>query len=1085
MGYRLPTPAFVPQCRVRHPNEGLGVVESVEHHLVRIRFDNGNTLMVNPRTAGVQRAAWQPKQAVIIRHKRMLQGVIVRVREEQGLFVYYVRIDDGRLVAVPEANLDDLPEAQSPDERLARQEFGDPKLFYYRTIGHYLACARQQLGASGIAARIIPKPHQIFVTKRVVDAPRQRFLLADEVGLGKTIETGLIIQELWARGSLDRVLIVVPANLLLQWLYELHYKFNNEEFKLFDTARVREEQAKHPGENVWEIGRYIICSHGYIATHREVWDDMLQVPWDMVIFDEAHHIRRQLDSSGRRSATALYHFASQISQRTRGLLLLTATPMQLDPFELFSLVEILDPALFYSYEYFEEQREQNKTLNAAIKGLAELDRLNAQEQAQLLSRTAELLGQDDFVTDIFVSQRVRDQVVEQLVSRHLLSEIMIRNRKRLVGGFTRRLPYIIPVALSEAEHELYDAVITYIRSVYRRLEPRKQGFVGFILVNYQKRLTSSLYAFQRSLERRLAKLVAQQVKPMATVPAEWTEADPDELTRMYGEQLALVDGEAALDMEIDGLSDLLDRVRAIHTDAKYAALIEALTEIFHTEPGERVLIFTQFLDTLVYLQQELQAHWKVGVFHGALSPRDKDLAIARFQRDEVQILVTTEAGGEGRNLQFCHILVNYDLPWNPMKVEQRIGRLDRIGQECDVLICNFALQDTIEERVLEVLNKRIHAFEETVGGLDPILGQMEMDIQKIVLETRPNQLDHVLAAYADHLEAEVERARQADEAMRDFILDQRSFGTRMAEAFDDNELRRLERHQNKWSKSLLKHIGASIRDLGSDTFSVKLGRDVAINLSKLTRDTYQLTFNYQCALQDVQAEYGTFGHPLFDALIDYVTGESFTDGVTARRTMVDVDHAGFRGFQFNFVVTVKSLQETQHAVVVVVDEQGRERPELRDLVLDSFDWRNAPAPFDLPALPQWSTMAEHARDMAEAVVDRRWNAEVGSLKVRRQELYSTERRRIEQYCNYRETEGRRKVLHDERILERLRQSERDEDRRVIPMWERTVENSTVYLKTLAQERERLMAELAQRLDITYSYELLNAAWIEVIAPHSD
>jgi SNF2 family DNA or RNA helicase len=267
------------------------------------------------------------------------------------------------------------------------------------------------------------------VAQRVLSAPRPRFLLADEVGLGKTIEAGLILQELRARGGLERVLIVVPTNLVVQWTYELHQKFN-EPFKIYNAARVRDEQSKHPGENVWSIGRNIICSHSFITDNPALWDDILETPWDMVIFDEAHHIRRQLDSANRRSTTGLYRFAGRISQRTRGLLLLTATPMQLHPFELYSLVELVDQALFFSYEYFEDQRKKNILLNSALKHLTEVEQLDQEERATLESELHALLPGSAMslkarIEAVFGSEVARDAMIERLMNKHLLSVVMI------------------------------------------------------------------------------------------------------------------------------------------------------------------------------------------------------------------------------------------------------------------------------------------------------------------------------------------------------------------------------------------------------------------------------------------------------------------------------------------------------------------------------------------------------------------------------------------------------------------------------------------------------------------------------------
>jgi ATP-dependent helicase HepA len=935
---------------------------------------------------------------------------------------------------------------------------------------------------TNIAARIVPMPHQIFVSHRVVNAPRQRFLLADEVGLGKTIETGLILQELRARGALERVLVIVPPTLTVQWLFELRSKFN-EEFKLYDSARVKELKSQHPGENIWDIGRDVIVSSRYLTSHeKDDWEEILAVPWDLVVIDEAHHVRRQRNQGDRQTATGLYRFAAKISRRTRGLLFLTATPMQLDPYELYSMVELLDPTLFYSDEAFYEQIGRGRELNAVIKKLAEIESLDTEERASLPWEVAAFIDPDDGVMTqverILESQIARDIVMERLAEQHLLSEVMIRNRKRLVGQFKRRIPCIIPVHLSEAEGRLHEASYRYIRQAYQQLDADKRGFVGFMLAGYQKRLTSSLYAFRRSLERRIAKLEAQDVKQMRVSLEALAELDPDTVISSL-ESVDIAADEQARLAEMDALRSLLNLANDIHQDAKYLAFERQVKAILDADPTERILVFSQFVDTIEFLAEQLSKHWPVARFHGKMKPSEKDHAVARFHDGDARILLSSEAGGEGRNLQYCSILVNYDLPWNPMKVEQRIGRLDRIGQTRDIQIFNFALRGTIEERVLDVLHRRINAFEETVGGLDPILGEMEVELQQIILEASAEEAEARLHRYADELEARVARARRADEVQRDFIMDQRSYDSHLVDLFDTGERNRLERHTNKFSKSLLKYIGAELRSIGSDTYRVKLNHDLTVELPN-TKSTYQVTFNYQCAIDDPVAEYGSFSHPLFDSLVQLATSENFSEGRTACRTIESDQHAGFRGFQFNFLTTLHGIRDTRRVVPIAIDLGGQHHPELVDLLIDSYDWQNAQQECELVTRDDWPSLVDDALAAAETMIERQLHQEVQRLRSQAAADYATERRRIERYCDYREGEGRRKLVHAEEIVERLRASTNDEERRVLPIWTRNVTNARQALEDLRKERERLLRELDGRQHISFSSELINAAWVTIV-----
>ncbi len=329
------------------------------------------------------------------------------------------------------------------------------------------------------------------------------------------------------------------------------------------------------------------------------------------------------------------------------------------------------------------------------------------------------------------------------------------------------------------------------------------------------------------------------------------------------------------------------------------------------------------------------------------------------------------------------------------------------------------------------------------------------------------------------------RAREADEVMRDLIVDRRSFGSLARERFDTAEQERLARHANKLSKMLLKHIDANIRPLSNDTYRIELGKRLKVELPRQASESYQITFNYHQALIDDLIDYGSFGHPLFDALIDYCTGPAFAQGLTTRRTIVDEEHSGFEGFQFNFLVIIRSVQERREVVPIAVDCEGRYRPELRDLLLDSFDWQNAPEPFEPERYTDWSTLVERARDAAEAALDAGLSRRVAEIRAGRQGDYETERRKIEQYCAYRETQAERKIEHSRGVVLRLNLSRDDEERRILPVWQRKLETDLADLEALHRERVRLEQELQQRLHVSYSTELLSAAWVKIVAPVTD
>ncbi|PDW02506.1 DEAD/DEAH box helicase [Candidatus Viridilinea mediisalina] len=1095
---------------MRHQRHGLGIVDRIDARQVTVAFDSGQQQTFGCCDQDLCRAAWPVGALVMVRHKGLV-GKVLNVITSSDLYQYMVQLSiSGDTVTVAEGGLADYdygPQmVDDPLEGLVKQQFEHPELFYARTAAHYLACSRQTLVSSGATARIDPLPHQIFVGQRVVTAPRPRFLLADEVGLGKTIEAGLVIQELRARGALRRVLVIVPANLTFQWCTELEQKFN-ERFTVYDASVLRELRNQAPRSNPWLLRDNIILSHGVIEHNERLWDEIVNLPWDLVVVDEAHHARRRQTSGDRRETTRLYRFVSRLSERTRGLLLLTATPMQLQTFELFSLVELLDCGLFQNYEHFERQRQVNRHINELMKALDHCDQAGGTHSPELAARLRTQLPKEhhDLVAQLGTSAAARQRLTQLLAERHLLSEVMIRNRKRVIGKFTNRQPHIIPVTLSPEERALYTAVTAYVRDSYSQLDRRRRGVVGFLLVAYQRRMTSCTYALRVTIERRLQKLQAA-MSELEALPAWSEDEDLDEILNRT-DQVAFGTDPAAIMIERRSLEELRRLAASVETDTKFVAFSHFLYELFRRNPTEQVLIFTQFYDTLHYLQGQLRSRWRVGTFHGSLNPKEKDYAINQFRSGATQILISTEAGGEGRNLQFCAVLVNYDLPWNPMKIEQRIGRIDRIGQRRDVLICNFAQQGTVEDRVLDMLSQRIHIFEETVGGLDPILGELESDIQKIVLETPLDQLDAALERRAAQLERDTEQARQIEEAQRDFVVDLRSFNQQTQVVFDKEEQHRLLEVMQNWSRLMLKQVGAQVELQDDGSLTVKLGKASGGILPEVRQRYFEITFDYQQALENPEFEYGSFGHPLFDALIAYGTSETFARGAVTQRTIRSDAHEAFTGFQFNFIIEERSVHTTRSLVVIAIDDEGSYRPEITNLLLESREWEQPTSGITgsesanwaerverahaqtqvILKSADWAERVERAHDQAQIVLNRLLRERRTRRKAEYEPLLQAEEQRINRYCATRLHSGQEKLAHDRAILQRLQQSHREEDRKVIPIWKRNVENAEAYLRTIAEEHETQLKELANRRQVTHSSNLLNAARISVIAtvrPHT-
>lgn len=456
-----------------------------------------------------------------------------------------------------------------------------------------------------------PMPHQLDTARRVLQEMRGRAILADEVGLGKTIEAGLILKEYMVRGLVKKVLILVPASLVLQWVRELNSKFG--------IAAAAQKK-----EYMWEQCDIIVASMDTAKRdpHRDI---ILGLDYDMLIIDEAHKLKNK--------KTTNYQFVSEL--RKKYCLLLTATPVQNDLKELYNLINVLKPG--------------------------------------------QLGGQGRFQASYILGKRMPKN--EDLLQDEL-SRIMIRNRRSDGGvAFTSRKVRNLFLQLSREEQELYDGVTEFVRSRYEEARGDLTSILS--LLTLQREVCSSRDAVFLTLFNMFKKL-------------------PE-------------------DSPVRGrIGELVQLIRSIKANTKAEKAMELIQEI-----GDKVIIFTEYRASQEYLLQYLKDHNISAVpYRGGMNRGKKDWMMDLFRR-RAQVLVATEAGGEGINLQFCNHMINFDLPWNPMRVEQRIGRVHRLGQTKDVHIYNMSTQGTIEEHILNLLHEKINMFEMVIGGLDTILERIE------------------------------------------------------------------------------------------------------------------------------------------------------------------------------------------------------------------------------------------------------------------------------------------------------------------------------------------------------------------------
>ena len=522
---------------------------------------------------------------------------------------------------------------------------------------------------SSLASGIIPLPHQLHVLNRAMETNNIRYILADEVGLGKTIEAGMIIRELKSRGLVSRILVVCPTGLVTQWASEMQEKFH-EKFQVilpsdYDTIRRltdnddvygQFDQVISPMDSIKPIEKHAGWSEEKVEKYNEerIYS-IINSGWDLIIIDEAHRV------AGSSGEVARYKLGNLLAQASPYLLLLSATPHNGKTEPFLRLIRLLDADAFPNAKSI-----------------------------------------------------VREQVAPYLIRTE--KREAIDNNGNLL--FKNRITHLVTISWDERnnlQRELYEMVSSYVSETYNKaLRNRKKNMcLIFLLIIMQRMVTSSTAAIQQSLERRLSVLKEQR-----TCVGNLKEEDLDELNIEDGVEEAIEAISLDMDLEIEELQQIVSLAKQAqfqNRDAKVEPLIMEIDAILSADRSQKIIIFTEFVATQKYLQELLvNIGYSVTILNGGMSIDERNAAMQEF-RTSTSIFISTDAGGEGLNLQFANIIINYDLPWNPMKIEQRCGRVDRIGQQRDVHIYNFIVGETVENRVREVLEEKLSVILKEMG----------------------------------------------------------------------------------------------------------------------------------------------------------------------------------------------------------------------------------------------------------------------------------------------------------------------------------------------------------------------------------
>ncbi|MEJ7792958.1 MAG: helicase-related protein [Gaiellaceae bacterium] len=734
------------------------------------------------------------------------------------------------------------------------------------------------------------------------------------------------------------------------------------------------------------------------------------------------------------------------------MLLLTATPMQLHDYELYSMIELVEPGLFNGYGDFESSRAEIAAINRAVTALRS-QRLTTAMRDETLELLERYKAPPELGQSLSGRGQNRAAAAEWLSRCHRLSLALVRNRKAEIGGFTKRIAHRIDVSPDPSELKLQDDLLDYIRQRYSAADPKKRTAVGLVLVAFQKMLCSSSQALAGSLETRLARLRNEVEKQIAK-----GSDDPDLIAQEQQLHMLPVEDVVA---EIDALQSLARRARRIQ-DAKLGALDELVGRVL-SDPTAKVLIFSQFLESIEMIRARLATTHSVRVFHGGMSREEKDAAHEAF-RHGTRVLVASEAGGEGRNFQFCHIVVNYDLPWNPMKIEQRIGRVDRVGQTRDVEIYNFAVRGMLDERILNVLEHRIRIFIETVGALDPILESFEEEVGKIALGERGDQKT-AFARLDTKLNEQIANAQQLEDMRRDFVLDWRSLQRDEAARVLGRTPRATREDLEHFCRTALRRFPVdAIQSDGDSTMSVRVPGVLRVGRKNVDED-YRGTFDVQKALVDERMHFFAMGHPLVESIIDNV-GDPWWLPVTVFESpeWTDDKHA----FLVDYRLELHGTRESGTLFTHLVTEEGV-KPAVRVLQPDDALLEVALPPF---APEQLSALAEMSRSAARHDALTRFE----EFKIEHAALVEQERERLVRMYDSRRGFVTDRIARNRRELDRIERFGTPSQKRIIPARQGQITADQARLKEFDAERRGRVKRLESTLP-SHFLRLLSVALI--------
>ncbi len=841
---------------------GLGIVASVAHRRVEICFPAAAEKRVYALdNAPLSRVRYEAGQQVSTLGGHRLQ--ITEVAEHNGCLIYLGSDEDGEVRVVPELELDSFVQFSKPQDRLFAGQIDRNRAFQLRleTLRHHRQL--QQSPVAGLlGARIQLLPHQLYIADEVARRYAPRVLLADEVGLGKTIEAGLIMHQQLLTGRARRVLLVVPDSLVHQWLVEMLRRFNLC-FTIIDEERCL-AVAESGGENPFDGAQLILCSLSLLCEQPQRLQQAASAGWDLLVVDEAHHLEWSHEQ-----ASPAYHAIETLSQKTSGLLLLTATPEQLGVEGHFARLRLLDPARYFSIGSFLQEEARYQPLSDLVQRLLAGDGAQKLTSKAVQKKLADFLGKkalaalnaelDDSAVD---PGAVIRRLVRELLDRHGTGRVLFRNTRASVEGFPERRLHAWALPAPKAA-----------RSV-----------------------TGPASADVDALEGLL--------KPELVQGDEWLQADP----------------------RVAWLVDFLKQQR-----------------------GEKILVICARAETALQLEDYLNHKQGINsaVFHEGLSLVARDRAAAYFADEEkgAQVLVCSEIGSEGRNFQFSRQLVLFDLPLNPDLLEQRIGRLDRIGQRHRVLVHVPYRQDSAQQVLLRWYHEGIDAFESTCAIGQAVLHEFQDGLRNCLLNPADqNAADKLVRQTRKRAEALAEQLQKG----RDRLLELNSCDSDRAEAIIDGMHEQEQRRVlSSYMDKVFDQFGVEQEHHTTNSIVLRPGEHMTgHHFPGLPEDGLTATYQRELALSREDFHYLTWEHPMVAGAMDMILSGDYGN-TTLCSMKLPPYKAGMLLLEAIFITICAAppaLQLQRYlpltTIRVVIDSKGNDVSEL--LTEQIFDKRGHP-----------------------------------------------------------------------------------------------------------------------------------------------